>query len=49
MKLYHLSIDGNVITDKPMTLKEIINAFGPIQKLESQGFKLVAAGMREGN
>lgn len=39
--LYHLSCDGQIITSEPMTLEAIINCFGPVQKLEKQGFKLI--------
>lgn len=42
---YLLVVDGNVIIDVAMTLEEIIDAFGPIKKLERGGFKLVPVGV----
>lgn len=38
---FHLTIDGQIITEKPMTLDEIKAVFGSVQKLEKQGFRLI--------
>lgn len=40
---YHIHQDGFRITDKPMHINDIIKQHGPVQKLESQGFRLVPA------
>lgn len=40
---YVLIVDGNAIT-QPMTLKEIIERFGDVVKLESSGVRLKAVG-----
>ena len=38
---YLLTIDGSVISDKPMTLDEVINTFGSVKQLEKEGFRLI--------
>ena len=38
---YHLHVDGQQITDKPLTLKEIHEKHGPVPKLESSGVRVV--------
>ena len=40
-KLYHIHQGPHRITYKPLTLNEIRNTHGPIQKLESSGFTLI--------
>jgi len=44
---YVLTVDGNAIT-QPMTLKEIIERFGDVLKLESSGVTLRAVKERAG-
>ncbi len=39
---YVVTVDGNAIT-QPLSIKEIVEQFGPIRELEAQGFRLVAA------
>lgn len=39
--LFVVMLDGNVIVDRPMTLEQIKAAFGPINKLEAEGFRVV--------
>lgn len=46
MLLYHIACDGQIITSEPMTLDAIIKCFGPVQKLEKQGFRLIKVGAR---
>ena len=38
---YHIHVEGNQITDKPLTRVEIENKHGPISKLETNGFKVI--------
>ena len=38
--MYRISCDGEFIT-APMTLDLIIAAFGPVNKLEKSGFRLI--------
>ncbi len=40
--LYMLTLDGNSLLDKPLTLPEIVRLFGPIQKLEKAGFRIIS-------
>lgn len=42
--MYHIKIDGYIITAKPMNLNEIIANFGPVIQLESQGYRLIKVG-----
>lgn len=35
--LYHIHVSGQRITDKPMSLKDIVAQHGPVKKLESDG------------
>ena len=40
--LYHIHVDGHVVTDKPMNLKELVSNHGPVKRIESQpGHKIV--------
>ncbi len=40
--MYYVTVDGNAIT-KALTIKEIVEQFGPIRELEAQGFRLQKA------
>jgi hypothetical protein len=42
MKLYVVTQDGFTIT-KPLTMKQIVEIFGSVQKLESAGCRVVEA------
>lgn len=35
--LYHIHVDGNRISDEPMSLKDIVKQHGPVKQLESDG------------
>jgi len=41
--IYDVSTTKARITAQPLTLEEIRNAFGPIQKLEAKGFRVLKA------
>jgi len=42
--MYLILVDGFVIIEAPMSLKDIIETFGPIQLLEFKGFILRKVG-----
>jgi len=39
--MYHIYCNGYRITSSPMTLNEINKQYGSIQRLESEGFRLI--------
>jgi hypothetical protein len=39
--LYHISIDGQIITSEPISLEIIFQLYGNTQLLEKQGFRLI--------
>lgn len=39
--LYHIAIDGHIITHEPISLEVLIQLYGNTQLLEKQGFKLI--------
>lgn len=39
--LYHIAIDGQIITDQPISLEIIFQLYGNTRALEKQGFRLI--------
>lgn len=41
-RLYFLTCDGQKITDRPLTITEIVEKYGSVQELEAAGYLLIA-------
>jgi len=39
--LYHIAIDGQLITSEPITLEILVQLYGSTRLLEKQGFRLI--------